>query len=144
MSQDEMHTNTEVIFSTPVSSTKRSPENALTKNMKSTRFHIPYFSDKNPTSGKVQPSTIECFPVGNMHMVFQLHIFLFFYNILDLKIKFYQQEEVVSPIENKITASTVQTPYRTPKSVRRGQQSDQRILGTPDYLAPELLLRQGF
>ncbi|XP_077296221.1 serine/threonine-protein kinase greatwall [Arctopsyche grandis] len=120
MSQDEMHTNTEVIFSTPVSSTKRSPEDALTKNMKSTRFHIPYFSDKNLTSGKVQPSTIECFPVGNMHM-----------------------EEVVSPIENKITASTVQTPYRTPKSVRRGQPSDQRILGTPDYLAPELLLRTG-
>lgn len=38
--------------------------------------------------------------------------------------------------------------YRTPKSVRRGAQailtrSDDRILGTPDYLAPELLLRQG-
>lgn len=39
------------------------------------------------------------------------------------------------------------TPYRTPKSVRRGGQvinrSDDRILGTPDYLAPELLLKQG-
>ncbi|KAF7394535.1 hypothetical protein HZH66_007709 [Vespula vulgaris] len=41
------------------------------------------------------------------------------------------------------------TTYRTPKSVRRGMQgagnarSDERILGTPDYLAPELLLRQG-
>lgn len=36
------------------------------------------------------------------------------------------------------------TPYRTPKSVRRGRlNSDQRILGTPDYLAPELLLRRG-
>lgn len=35
------------------------------------------------------------------------------------------------------------TPYRTPKSVRRGDpSSDNRILGTPDYLAPELLLRQ--
>jgi hypothetical protein len=35
------------------------------------------------------------------------------------------------------------TPYRTPKSVRRGEpSSDRRILGTPDYLAPELLLRQ--
>ncbi|GBP39792.1 hypothetical protein EVAR_88292_1 [Eumeta japonica] len=42
------------------------------------------------------------------------------------------------------TPSTVQTPYRTPKSVRRGNQiSDQRILGTPDYLAPELLMKQG-
>ncbi|XP_040844029.1 serine/threonine-protein kinase greatwall isoform X2 [Ochotona curzoniae] len=34
------------------------------------------------------------------------------------------------------------TPYRTPKSVRRGAPpgDDGRILGTPDYLAPELLL----
>ncbi|XP_036314885.1 serine/threonine-protein kinase greatwall isoform X2 [Pipistrellus kuhlii] len=34
------------------------------------------------------------------------------------------------------------TPYRTPKSVRRGAApvDDARILGTPDYLAPELLL----
>ncbi|XP_067863264.1 serine/threonine-protein kinase greatwall isoform X1 [Heptranchias perlo] len=39
--------------------------------------------------------------------------------------------------------ATVQTPYRTPKSVRRGQAPTEgdRILGTPDYLAPELLLR---
>ncbi|XP_035219143.1 serine/threonine-protein kinase greatwall-like isoform X2 [Stegodyphus dumicola] len=37
-----------------------------------------------------------------------------------------------------------QTPYRTPKSVRRGPEpsSNQRILGTPDYLAPELLLHK--
>ncbi|XP_058153762.1 serine/threonine-protein kinase greatwall isoform X2 [Dasypus novemcinctus] len=36
----------------------------------------------------------------------------------------------------------VGTPYRTPKSVRRGAApvDDGRILGTPDYLAPELLL----
>nr|E2RJI4.1 RecName: Full=Serine/threonine-protein kinase greatwall; Short=GW; Short=GWL; AltName: Full=Microtubule-associated serine/threonine-protein kinase-like; Short=MAST-L [Canis lupus familiaris] len=35
-----------------------------------------------------------------------------------------------------------ETPYRTPKSVRRGAApvDDARILGTPDYLAPELLL----
>ncbi|KAM6215007.1 serine/threonine-protein kinase greatwall isoform 4-T4 [Rhynchocyon petersi] len=34
------------------------------------------------------------------------------------------------------------TPFRTPKSVRRGAApvDDGRILGTPDYLAPELLL----
>ncbi|XP_048806862.1 serine/threonine-protein kinase greatwall isoform X2 [Lagopus muta] len=34
------------------------------------------------------------------------------------------------------------TPYRTPKSVRRGAApvEAERILGTPDYLAPELLL----
>ncbi|RLW11722.1 hypothetical protein DV515_00001419, partial [Chloebia gouldiae] len=36
------------------------------------------------------------------------------------------------------------TPYRTPKSVRRGAAplDGERILGTPDYLAPELLLIQ--
>ena len=38
-----------------------------------------------------------------------------------------------------------QTTFRTPKSIVRksGFQSDARILGTPDYLAPELLLRKG-
>ncbi|XP_005932157.1 serine/threonine-protein kinase greatwall isoform X1 [Haplochromis burtoni] len=38
--------------------------------------------------------------------------------------------------------STSHTPYRTPKSVRRGALPLERvpILGTPDYLAPELLL----
>ncbi|KAK9880756.1 hypothetical protein WA026_013078 [Henosepilachna vigintioctopunctata] len=45
---------------------------------------------------------------------------------------------------DQLTPKTPRTPYRTPKSVRRAQwSSDQRILGTPDYLAPELLLRQG-
>nr|DBA25142.1 TPA: hypothetical protein GDO54_012707 [Pyxicephalus adspersus] len=35
-----------------------------------------------------------------------------------------------------------ETPYRTPKSVRRGAApaENEKILGTPDYLAPELLL----
>lgn len=51
---------------------------------------------------------------------------------------------LVSPVGNDSTPKTPRTPYRTPKSVRRGQwSSDQRILGTPDYLAPELLLRKG-
>ena len=38
-----------------------------------------------------------------------------------------------------------QTPMRAPKSVRRGGNvpAQSRILGTPDYLAPELLLRRG-
>lgn len=53
----------------------------------------------------------------------------------------------VSPIQSgnqNANLATPRTPYRTPKSVRRGQwSSDQRILGTPDYLAPELLLKQG-
>ncbi|XP_044754695.1 serine/threonine-protein kinase greatwall [Coccinella septempunctata] len=53
---------------------------------------------------------------------------------------------VVSPISQpgEITPKTPRTPYRTPKSVRRARwSSDQRVLGTPDYLAPELLMRQG-
>lgn len=39
------------------------------------------------------------------------------------------------------TPKIKQTPFRTPKSVRRNQAaSNERILGTPDYLSPELLL----
>lgn len=53
-------------------------------------------------------------------------------------------KDEASPIPNVTTPKTPMTPYRTPKSVKRGQwSSDQRILGTPDYLAPELLLRNG-
>lgn len=40
-----------------------------------------------------------------------------------------------------VTPKNLQTPYRTPKSVRRTDGgAPQRILGTPDYLSPELLL----
>ncbi|EZA61991.1 Serine/threonine-protein kinase greatwall [Ooceraea biroi] len=54
----------------------------------------------------------------------------------------------ISPIKTPAISGNCYTPYRTPKSVRRGGQgganrSDDRILGTPDYLAPELLLRKG-
>ncbi|XP_069134056.1 serine/threonine-protein kinase greatwall-like [Argopecten irradians] len=38
--------------------------------------------------------------------------------------------------------NVAKTPFKTPKSVRRGQKpntEDERILGTPDYLAPEIL-----
>lgn len=40
----------------------------------------------------------------------------------------------------QITPKNIQTPYRTPKSVRRADAQKNRILGTPDYLSPELLL----
>lgn len=42
------------------------------------------------------------------------------------------------------SADLLKTPFRTPKSVRRGQQPgiEQRILGTPDYLAPEILKQE--
>ncbi|KAM4828667.1 serine/threonine-protein kinase greatwall isoform 2-T2 [Thomomys bottae] len=56
----------------------------------------------------------------------------------------------VTPIQKRRSWVPYQTPnnvksgtsYRTPKSVRRGAApvDDGRILGTPDYLAPELLL----
>ncbi|XP_008577688.1 PREDICTED: serine/threonine-protein kinase greatwall [Galeopterus variegatus] len=55
-----------------------------------------------------------------------------------LKISIYRNLiEIQTP--NQIKSGT---PYRTPKSVRRGAApvDDGRILGTPDYLAPELLL----
>lgn len=42
---------------------------------------------------------------------------------------------------NEGTPKTKPTPFRTPKSVRRVERtSNERILGTPDYLSPELLL----
>lgn len=57
-----------------------------------------------------------------------------------------EERTVLSPPEHFNVSpipSASLTPFRTPKSVRRGKvASDQRILGTPDYLAPELLLRQ--
>lgn len=52
-----------------------------------------------------------------------------------------ETHSLVSPIGTPITS---RTPYRTPKSVRRGQwSSEKKIFGTPDYLAPEFLLQQG-
>lgn len=56
------------------------------------------------------------------------------------------EDPAMSPIQNtrsvdEITPKMAKTPFRTPKSVRRGnRESSERILGTPDYLAPELLL----
>lgn len=55
------------------------------------------------------------------------------------------QEPAMSPINSahmiEETPKLKQTPFRTPKSVRRNQAaSSERILGTPDYLSPELLL----
>ncbi|XP_075683627.1 serine/threonine-protein kinase greatwall isoform X2 [Rhinoderma darwinii] len=52
----------------------------------------------------------------------------------------------ITPAQKDRTAKNfqglIETPYRTPKSVRRGavQAENEKILGTPDYLAPELLL----
>lgn len=72
--------------------------------------------------------------------------FLDFFIITSLSLK--QDDPTMSPINlgNSVpkTPKQINTPFRTPKSVRRGEHhSDERILGTPDYLAPELLLMQG-
>ena len=42
-------------------------------------------------------------------------------------------------------AQLLKTPYRTPKSAWRAPppQEEERILGTPDYLAPEILQPKG-
>ncbi|XP_051543522.1 serine/threonine-protein kinase greatwall-like isoform X2 [Myxocyprinus asiaticus] len=67
---------------------------------------------------------------------------------------FHSAPSAVTPVQKKrpsLSSSLYQTPqqmimsntpYRTPKSVRRGAERVDRapILGTPDYLAPELLL----
>ncbi|XP_048030825.1 serine/threonine-protein kinase greatwall [Megalobrama amblycephala] len=67
---------------------------------------------------------------------------------------FLNAQSVVTPVQKKrpsLSGSLYQTPqqmvvshtpYRTPKSVRRGPERVEGapILGTPDYLAPELLL----
>uniref|UniRef100_A0A9J7X702 Serine/threonine-protein kinase greatwall n=1 Tax=Cyprinus carpio carpio TaxID=630221 RepID=A0A9J7X702_CYPCA len=67
---------------------------------------------------------------------------------------FHNAQSAVTPVQKKrpsLSSSLYQTPqqmimshtpYRTPKSVRRGPERVEgaHILGTPDYLAPELLL----
>lgn len=117
-----------VAFSTPVSSTKqKSRDNGEQRKLeengaliKSTRFHLP-----PPSTSHSAPNLHTC-DTSNGH----------------------RSPQGISPIKTPTTSSNCYTPYRTPKSVRRGGQtaanrSDDRILGTPDYLAPELLLRQG-
>ncbi|XP_058812547.1 serine/threonine-protein kinase greatwall [Topomyia yanbarensis] len=124
LSDDEMPVNNHlgnVMFSTPVSSQKTRREGGPLDKLKSTRFALPS-SVEQLQGRKVQA----------------------FIKIAD--------ESVMSPICTGIsltanmenTPKPVKTPYRTPKSVRRVPiDSDERILGTPDYLAPELLLQQG-
>ncbi|XP_050666259.1 serine/threonine-protein kinase greatwall isoform X6 [Leptidea sinapis] len=123
---DSHHFNVGVIFSTPVSNSKA---HTMQKRQKETRFNLPLedstssVKDKSLIFGKHISNSLEIFPVRRM-----------------------SNGEGSSPPSDlcKTPASAAQTPYRTPKSVRRASQvSDQRILGTPDYLAPELLLRQG-
>lgn len=111
-----------VMFSTPVSSQKKRDCGPLGK-LKATRF--------------ILPSTIE-----RMRKSVALH-----YKIQDdpaLAMSPINHNEVIIPSGSEKTPKSSKAPFRTPKSVRRGEiVSDERILGTPDYLAPELLLMQG-
>lgn len=123
LSDDEMPINEHlnlgtVLFSTPVSSQKV-PRGGLLK-MKSTRFALPSSADVSKTSNKVHNDS-DC--------------------IRYIKIA----DPTMSPINAgapavQETPKNMQTPYRTPKSVRRTDLGNNRILGTPDYLSPELLL----
>jgi serine/threonine-protein kinase greatwall len=108
--------NSNVIVSTPVSSQK------LTRNKKKNnvlRFALPHSSFE-------RQKKLEALEYVKM-----------------------SEEPAMSPIANannvnsETTPKMAKTPFRTPKSVRRGNiiSSDERILGTPDYLSPELLLR---
>ncbi|XP_037866974.1 serine/threonine-protein kinase greatwall isoform X1 [Bombyx mori] len=124
---DSHHFNVGVIFSTPVSNNK---SEATKKRTKETRFNLPkddlvdsLDTKKCVVFGKHISNSLEMFPVRRLS----------------------KGEGCKSPTEMcKTPLAAAHTPYRTPKSVRRGNLiSDQRILGTPDYLAPELLLKQG-
>nr|XP_043906981.1 serine/threonine-protein kinase greatwall isoform X1 [Solea senegalensis] len=72
---------------------------------------------------------------------------------MDTSAMFHSASGVATPVQSRVNSSTSlcrtplpmstsHTPFRTPKSVRRGALPVEGapILGTPDYLAPELLL----
>ncbi|XP_017879849.1 serine/threonine-protein kinase greatwall [Ceratina calcarata] len=121
-----------VAFSTPVSFTKQrcyseemgetKCDEEQTRQIKSTRFQLP--------PAHISHSAPEISMDENQSSIDK-----------------HRSPQDISPIKTPATSGNCYTPYRTPKSVRRGHtgvnRSDDRILGTPDYLAPELLLRQG-
>lgn len=128
LSDDEMPINdniANVVFSTPVSSQKAPRRDCgLIGKLKATRFALPLSTEtkKRELPGGEKSGGVQYLKIGD--------------------------EPTMSPINQGSslpkTPKTVNTPFRTPKSVRRGQLvSDERILGTPDYLAPELLLMHG-
>ncbi|XP_004530056.1 serine/threonine-protein kinase greatwall isoform X2 [Ceratitis capitata] len=117
---------TNVVFSTPVSSQKiPRRDGGLLGKLKATRFALPPSIDVKKSEQIVEKASSVQY------------------------LKMAVDDPTMSPINlgNNVpkTPKCINTPFRTPKSVRRGvgRQSSERILGTPDYLAPELLLRQG-
>ncbi|XP_026831808.1 serine/threonine-protein kinase greatwall isoform X2 [Drosophila erecta] len=118
-----------VVFSTPVSSQKLPRrDGGLLGKLKATRFALPL---------SIENKKREHAAADKMSGI-QYHLKL-------------SDDPTMSPINHgagnlpKTPKNVnINTPFRTPKSVRRGARvSNERILGTPDYLAPELLLKQG-
>ncbi|XP_017041078.1 serine/threonine-protein kinase greatwall isoform X2 [Drosophila ficusphila] len=138
LSDDEMPINhllgpeanvANVVFSTPVSSQKLPRrDGGLLGKLKATRFALPLSIENK----KKEHAASE--KMSGLHYHLKL-----------------SDDPTMSPINHGagILPKTpknvnINTPFRTPKSVRRGARvSNERILGTPDYLAPELLLKQG-
>ncbi|KAL5282789.1 MASTL family protein [Megaselia abdita] len=126
LSDDEMPISenvANVVFSTPVSSQKvPRRDDVLIGKLKSTRFALPLSIETKKDKNMSDKMALSYLKIGD--------------------------DPTMSPINlgNSVpkTPKQINTPFRTPKSVRRGEHhSDERILGTPDYLAPELLLMQG-
>lgn len=119
LSDDETSTHDRhenVVFSTPVSSQKVLRRGSdLTYKCKNTRFALPLSAEFKQDAIILNDKKSVVIPMSPIN------------------------------IENlPKTPKVIHTPFRTPKSVRRGEIiSDERILGTPDYLAPELLLLKG-
>ncbi|XP_033233196.1 serine/threonine-protein kinase greatwall isoform X4 [Drosophila pseudoobscura] len=118
-----------VVFSTPVSSQKLPRrDGGLLGKLKATRFALP-LSIENKKREDTATEKLSCV---------QYHLKL-------------ADDPTMSPINHGVGIMpktpknmNINTPFRTPKSVRRGGRvSNERILGTPDYLAPELLLKHG-
>lgn len=120
------HHAANVLFSTPVSSQKvPRRDGGLLGKLKSTRFALPNSFDrsriKHASAHNILARDIQLGEGSTMSPIVV------------------NQEDVQSTDK---TPKATRTPYRTPKSVRRCEMdvSNERILGTPDYLAPELLL----
>lgn len=74
----------------------------------------------------------------NMWLLGSFFFIICMFHLIEILVLFSYFVTIQTPLP-----AIMQTPYRTPKSVRRGPAPAEwdRILGTPDYLAPELLLR---